>query len=188
MRYCMLWIDEVVSLLHLNGPAHPPTHLPIHTQGLSSLVSSTALALLRSSSSWVSAAGESQHFSGKGGESEYSRLAIRERSKFEKVKKAHPPTHPPVPTASYLPSTLRRAHQPTHPSTHLSQEVNMMAGRSAASSPYLVDSRPTLSVVTLCVAIRGKSTKINGSLNSAAKLREALQVSSFNHPPTHQNP
>jgi len=36
----------------------------------------------------------------------------------------------------------------------------MMASRSAASSPYLVDSRPTLAVVILCVAIRGKSTKV----------------------------
>lgn len=108
-------------------------------QGLSSLVSSTALALLRSFNTWVSAAGEDQQFSGKGGETEYSRLAIRERSKFEK-------------------------------------EVNMMASRSAASSPYLVDSRPTLCVVTLCVAIRGKSTKIGNSLNSAAKLRQALQT------------
>jgi hypothetical protein len=59
----------------------PPN--PIQKQGLSNLVSTTALALLRSSNDWVSAYGESRQF-GKGegkAEAEYSRLAVRERSK-----------------------------------------------------------------------------------------------------------
>lgn len=73
-------------------------------------------------------------------ESEYSRLAIRERSKFER-------------------------------------EENVMERRATAqnpSSPYYMESRPTLAVVTLCVAIRGQSTKV-GTINSVPSLKAALQ-------------
>lgn len=33
----------------------------------------------------------------------------------------------------------------------------MMMGRSLDQQPYLVDARPTLAVVTICVAIRGQA-------------------------------
>lgn len=48
-------------------------------------------------------------------------------------------------------------------------------GRSSYNSPYFTDSRPTLAVVTLCVAIRGSSTKI-GKVSSITGLRQALQM------------
>ncbi len=81
--------DVVGTNPHTQAPTHtrsPPT--PI--QGLSSLVSTTALALLRSSNDWVSGYGESRQFgtgtgdSGKA-EAEYSRLAVRERSKVSQL-------------------------------------------------------------------------------------------------------
>lgn len=43
------------------------------------------------------------------------------------------------------------------------------------SSPYFRDNRPTLAVVTLCVAIRGQSTKM-GSVGSVTGLKKALQT------------
>lgn len=54
--------------------------------GLASLIHNSALILLRSSRDWVSGTGESKKFSSsdKGGQSEYNRLAINERTKFEK--------------------------------------------------------------------------------------------------------
>lgn len=54
--------------------------------GLSSLIHNSALVLLRSSKDWVSGSGESKKFSAsdKGGQSEYNRVAIGERAKFEK--------------------------------------------------------------------------------------------------------
>lgn len=51
------------------------------------MVSTTSLALMRSSGDWVSAYGESRGF-GKGegkAEAEYSRLAVRERAKVNYV-------------------------------------------------------------------------------------------------------
>lgn len=54
--------------------------------GLASLIHNSALVLLRSSRDWVSGSGESKKFSSsdKGGQSEYNRIAINERAKFER--------------------------------------------------------------------------------------------------------
>lgn len=70
-------------------------------------------------------------------ESEYSRLAMRERSKFDK-------------------------------------EEDVMERRAVAASPYYSENTPTLAVVTLCVAIRGQSTKV-GRIDSVSSLKAALQ-------------
>ena len=47
---------------------------------------------------------------------------------------------------------------------------------SPQQAPYFVDARSTLAVVTVCVAIRGQSTKIPYPINGVGRLREALQT------------
>ena len=117
--------------------------------GIQNLTSQVALELLRRRSSIVSASSSYQHYKDTSqAQRDYERMAIKERSKFEKetVSKFGGVDYSINPKSSSLP-TLGGA---------------------------VVDGKATMAVVTLVIAIDGDSTKFS-TINSISDVEDALQ-------------
>ena len=117
--------------------------------GIQNLTSQVALELLRRRSSIVSASSSYQHYRDSStAKRDYERMAITERSKFEKetVSQYGGVDYSIIPNASSLPS--------------LGGDV--------------VDGKATMAVVTLVMAIDGDSTKVS-TFNSISDVENALQ-------------
>lgn len=117
------------------------------TEGLTQVLQETSLALLRHPEYWTYASGETQQSRLQGAETQFNRLALTERSKFEEE------------TLSNVNRQLRQAEQKTLSESEKSQQL-----LEKAPGEYIV--------VTLLVAAQG-SLKLP-SIHSSDDLRKAL--------------